>query len=87
MHRNLKRLRVLNLDRGSFSDTGLCMLTGLTALRSLSLQLCQSITDEGLRAVVVPLSRHSLARMDAFGCGRLTSLSSVSETPGIQFTT
>lgn len=77
MHRDLKGLRVLNLNRGSFSDTGLRMLTALTALRSLSLQYCHNITEDGLKAVVVPLSRHSLARVDVTGCRRLTSLSSV----------
>ena len=80
MHRNLKQLRVLNLNRGSFSDTGLRMLAGLTALRSLSLQYCHNITDEGLKALVVPLSRHSLAHVDVTGCRRLTSLSSVGPT-------
>ena len=83
MHRGLKQLRVIILDNGEFNDTGLCVLTGLTALRSLNLQYCHNITDEGLRATVVPLSRHSLARVDVTGCSRLTSLSSVCQMQGL----
>ena len=75
--RVLKNLRELDLDRGRFGDIGLGLLTRLTALRSLSLRYCNSITDTGLRDLLLPLSRHSLAHVDVNGCARLTSRSSV----------
>ncbi len=78
VHRHLKHLRLLDLWGGEFTDDGLSMLTTLTALRSLSLSHCESITDKGLTAVVVPLSGQSLARVDVSGCYKLTALSSVS---------
>ena len=71
VHRDLKHLRSLALDHGCFNDSALCTLTGLTALRSLSLQYCSVITEEGVRAVVVPLSRQSLAHVDVTGCRRI----------------
>ncbi len=77
MRRNLKHLRNLSLDGGRFNDKGLRGLTNLTALRSLSLCSCHDITDEGLRAMVVPLSRHSLAAVDVANCKRLTYLQTV----------
>ncbi len=77
VHRDMKQLRKLMLHYGSFTDKGLRMLERLTALRSLSLQHCRNITDEGLKAVVVPLSQQSLAQVDVAGCNRLTPLSSV----------
>ena len=77
VRRNLTHLRELNVDEGRFNDNGLRGLTGLTALRSLSLRSCHDISDAGLRAVVVPLSRHSLAWVDVTGCERLTDLSRV----------
>ena len=67
----------MKLDGGRFTDKGLRVLTGLTALRSLSLQDCHNITDEGLKILVEPLSRHSLAQVDVKGCRRLTALSLV----------
>ena len=73
-------MRSLKLDGGRFTDKGLRVLTGLTALRSLSLQECHNITDEGLKDLVVPLSKESLAQVDVNGCKRLTSLSLVSPT-------
>jgi hypothetical protein len=75
--RVLKNLRELNLDKGRFDDTGLGLLTRLTALRSLSLCYCNSITDTGLRDLLLPLSRDSLAYVDVSGCSWLTSRSSV----------
>lgn len=75
--RVLKNLHELDLDKGRFGDTGLGLLTGLTALRSLSLRFCSSITDTGLRDLLLHLSRHSLAHVDVNGCARLTSRSSV----------
>ena len=39
------------------------MLTGLTALRSLGLGNCRKITDKGFRALIIPLSRQSLAEV------------------------
>ena len=77
-HRHLKGLCILKLTRGSFTDGDLRVLTGLTALRSLSLKECNNITDKGLKAVVVPLSKESLAQVNVQGCSRLTSLSLVS---------
>ena len=77
MRRNLKHLRILKLDGGRFNDKGLRGLTKLTALRSLSLCSCHDISDEGLRAVVVPLSRQSLAWVDVTDCERLTHASMV----------
>ncbi len=80
----LKSLRILKLDQGRFTDKGLRVLTGLTALRSLSLHECHNITDEGLKALVVPLSKESLAQVAVRGCERLTHLSLVSpkQRPG-----
>ena len=72
VRRNLKHLRGLSLDGGRFNDKGLRGLIKLTALRALSLCRCQDITDKGLRAVVVPLSRQSLAWVDVTDCERLT---------------
>ena len=80
MHRNLKHLRNLSLDGGRFNDKGLRGLTKLTALRSLGLRSCHDITDEGIRAVVVPLSQHSLAWLDVTDCERLTDLRTVGST-------
>ena len=77
VHRNLKHLRTLSLDGGRFNDKGLRGLTGLTALRSLSLRSCHDISNKGLTAVVVPLSRHSLAWVDVSDCDRLTDLGTV----------
>ena len=77
VRRHLKGLRILELDRGRFADEDLQVLTGLTALRFLSLRDCREITDHGLRAVVVPLSGESLAQVDVQGCTRLTGLSLV----------
>ncbi len=79
VHRHLKRLRTLKLGNGIFKGEGLRVLTALTALRSLSLDSCSNLTDEGLRSVVAPLSLHSLADVNVFGCTRLTRLSSVSQ--------
>ena len=75
--RVLKNLRELNLDKGRFGDIGLGLLTTLTALRSLSLCYCNSITDTGLRDLLLRLSCNSLAHVDVNGCARLTSRSSV----------
>lgn len=77
-NRSLKHLRNLRLDGGRFNDKGLHGLTKLTALQSLSLISCHDITDGGLRALVVPLSQHSLAWVDVTDCERLTDLSRVS---------
>ena len=78
--RSLKHLRELDLHEGLFDDTGLCLLTGRTALRSLKSSSCNNITDAGLKALVVPLSRHSLSHVSVGGCRicRLTALSLVS---------
>ena len=76
--RHLRNLRSLKLSGGNFTDIGLCMLTGLKALRSLNLSFCNNITDEGFRAVVIPLSRHSLAQVDVSHRDGATPLSSVS---------
>ena len=80
LDRNLKRLRDLNLDFGRFTDTGLQMLTGLTALRRLSLWICNNITEAGLRALVVPLSKHSLAVVDVPCCRGIPSWRAVGPT-------
>ena len=83
VRRNFRHLRALNLSGGSFTVRGLRGLTTLTALRSLRLYYCHNVTDTGLVAVVVPISRHSSARVDVAGCRilrRLTrSLSSVGQ--------
>ena len=68
IRRNLKHLRVLNLNKGAMTDEGLRVLTSLTALRFLSLRECCQITDKGLKDVVGPLSQHSLATVKAKGC-------------------
>ena len=79
-HRHLKNLRSLDFYGGDFTDSGLSMLSALTALRSLSLCACMNITDEGLKAVVVPLSRQSLTQVEVKGCSKITALSLVSLT-------
>ena len=54
-------------------------LTGLTALSSLDLSFCHNITDAGLKALVAPLSRHSLSHVDVIrAVDGLTLLSLVS---------
>ena len=80
VHRRLQHLRHLTLHRACFSDKGLAALTQLTVLCFLSLQACDKITDSGLEAVVVPLSRQSLAHVEVDKCRRLTSCSLVSQT-------
>ncbi|CAL5228732.1 g11917 [Coccomyxa viridis] len=72
--RNLKHLRNLNLHDGRCTDEGLRELTKLTALRTLCLWCCHHITPDGVRAVVVPLSRHALGWVDVTGCRHLTPL-------------
>ena len=79
--RHVKSLRRLSLSCGRFTDEGLYMLKDLTALCFLDLQGCGNITDKGLRDVEVPLSQHSLTRVEVLGCRRLTSRSSVGHTP------
>ena len=85
----LKSLRILEIGMGGFTDTGMQALTGLTALRSLSLQYCHNITDRGLKSVVVPLSRLSLARVTLEYCGKVSSGSLVGHlyTSGCMFIT
>ena len=78
VHRVLHRLRTLRLNGAPISDDALRGLTGLTALRSLSLLGCPSITDRGLRDAVVPLSQHSLAQVDVRWCPNITARSKVS---------
>ena len=73
-YRNLKHLRNLNLHDGRCTDEGLRELTKLTALRTLCLWCCHHITPDGVRAVVVPLSRHALGWVDVTGCRHLTPL-------------
>ncbi len=75
----MTRLRVLKLGGGHFTDKGLLVLKGLTALRSLGLQNCIKVTDKGLKDVVLPLSKHFLASVDMEFCSGLTHLSSVSQ--------
>ena len=70
-------MRELNLNEAHADDTGLCLLTGLTALSSLELGFCHNITDAGLKALDAPLSRHSLLHVDVIGCRELTLMSSV----------
>ncbi|CAL5224608.1 g7320 [Coccomyxa viridis] len=71
--RDLNQLRTLKLDHGRLTDKGLRVLKNLTALRSLSLQYCNSITNKGLKAGMLPLSRHSLAQVDVKGCRLINS--------------
>ena len=71
-------MQELFLTSAHADDTGLGLLTGLTALCSLDLACCHNITDAGLKALVVPLSRHSLSHVNALDCRRLTLLSLVS---------
>ena len=71
-------MRTLDLAEAQADDTGLCLLTGLTALRSLDVSYCDDIMDAGLKALVVPLSRHSLLHVNVAGCRKLTGLSLVS---------
>ncbi len=68
MHRKLRNLRDLKLQHGHFSDSGLDMLHGLTALRSLRLRLCNNITVAGIEAVVVSLSQRSLSWVRVSEC-------------------
>ena len=68
VHRMLKQLRILTLNKGKFDDEGLRVLNGLTKLRSLELRFCNGITMAGLGDVVVPLSQQSLAFVDVTGC-------------------
>ena len=78
MRRNLKRLRNLDLSEAHADDTGLRLLMGLSALSSLDLSFCHNITDAGLKALVAPLSCHSLSHVDVSDCDGLTLRSSVS---------
>ena len=71
-------MRELDLNEAHADDKGLCLLTGLTALSSLDLSFCHNITDAGLKALVAPLSRHSLSHVDVSECDGLTLLSLVS---------
>ena len=63
------------MTKAHADDAGLCLLTGLTALQSLYMGFCRNITDAGLKALVVPLSRHSLSHVHVADCGNITSLS------------
>ena len=71
-------MRELNLNEAYADDKGLCLLAGLTVLSSLDLSFCHNITDAGLKALVAPLSRHSLSHVDVSECDGLTLLSLVS---------
>lgn len=79
MRRDLNQLRTLKLDHGRLTDKGLRVLKNLTALRSLSLQYCNSITNKGLKAGMLPLSRHSLAQVDVKGCRLINSVSTLTD--------
>ena len=73
------RLRQLDLKKGEFDDKGLLKLTGLTALRWLSLEECRHITDVGLKDLVAPLSLHSLTYVNVHNIRGLASRSLVSQ--------
>ena len=77
LYRYLTHLRSLNLSGGNFSDNGMRMLTRLTALRTLTLKRCDKITDEGFRALIIPLSHQSLAKVEVDDRYYATPLSSV----------